>query len=205
METSRRPLKKKEVEELRGLVAPSTTIFRAFLFVLAGVAAGWLFHLLQRLLGVDGWWWLIPTIGGMAVLFRRAKRWTGGADLRRRVQRDLAEDEARVTRAAAVSAIGFAEHEDEGPAWVIECASGETLLFAGQYLDRLERRGFPWRQLAIVEAPHSGRFLGLEQLGEPLEAVQRRRPLTFEQARDLGSFERSWLLLDARGRAILGL
>ncbi len=191
--------------ELRELVAPSTMVLRAVLFLLAGAGVGWLCRLLQQLLGVGGWWWLLPTLATMGALFHYAKRWTGGAELRRRVRRDLAEGEAAVTRVEAVSAIGFAEQEDEGPAWVVECAGGEMLLFAGQYLDRLERRGFPWREFAIVEAPYSGRFFGLEKLGEPLESVARREPLTYEQARDLGTFERSYVVLDARGREVLGL
>ena len=205
MERSTRPLTKQQRDELRALVAPSAVLFRAVLFILAGLLVGKLFHVLQVLLGGSEGvpWWLLPTAAVMLWLFLRAGRWTGGWKLRRRVRQDLAGGQASVLRIEAVSAIEIEEVEDEGPGFVVDTAAGDRVVFAGQYLASAKRRGFPWREFEILEAPSCGVFFGLRKLGEPLEVADRRPPLGLRQARELGLLDHSYVILDARGRAIL--
>ena len=205
VDRSTRPLTRKQIAELRGVVAPSTVLFRAVLLLLVGAVAAKLFHVAQQLLGAaaGSWWWVIPTSLVLVALYLRAGRWTGGRELRRRVRRDLAGGLASALRIEAVSAVEIAEQEDEGPTFVLRTAGGETVVFAGQYLEGAKSRGFPWRDFLVLEAPESRIFFALLKLGEPLAIRATLPPLSYRQGRELGVCDRRYVVLDERGSSIL--
>jgi hypothetical protein len=121
-----------------------------------------------------------------AWLYRFAGRWTGGAELRRKVRRDLERGEAALHRVRVVAALEAPEIEDEGPVFFIAEATGPTLFLAGQDMARYKSRGFPWREFQIAQAPESDRLLTLRALSEPFRDVKVRAPLTLAEAKELG-------------------
>jgi len=180
----------REVDELRGLVSPSTTALRVGSFLVAVLVVGWLTRGAQGLVlgGTDGGLplWLVPTLPFAVFLYARAGRWTGGPELRRKVRLDLERGQMAQHRMRVDDALEAPEVEDEGPVFFVTDDSGATYFFAGQEMARYKDRGFPWREFEIVEAPESGRFFRLKPLGEALSNVEVRAPLTFEEARTLG-------------------
>lgn len=134
------PLTKRERAELGGYVARSAVASRAILFALAlGATAGMAFKV-QRWLSIDQPLWLVPTAVVGLALYWRSRRWTGGRDLRARIRRDLKSNTAAVRVLSVVDAIKVEEAEDEGPTFFLKLETGETVVMAGQFLDRFVSR-----------------------------------------------------------------
>ena len=192
MESSFKPLTKAQRTDLEGYVWWPIWLFRAVLFVAPLAALAGLVRVLQRDLagGHPVWshpaWWVVPVAALGLWLYRVAGRWTGGRRLRAAIRADLGRGEAAVHRVKAVDAIEVDEQEDEGPSFFILTDDGRTMLFSGQYLDRLKGRGFPFTAFDIVEAPESKIFFGILKAGEPLVPSARRPPFTWEETKQYG-------------------
>jgi hypothetical protein len=137
-------------------------------------------------------WWVAPTLLLSWLLYRRSSRWTGGPVFRAQVRRDLARGQLAIRRVEAVDAVAFEEVGDCGPSYVLLARDGGTLLFDGQYLEAYRRRGFPWTDFEIREAPESGVFFGLRRVGERLMPSARVPALSFAERKALGSFDKSY-------------
>lgn len=202
MDTSFRPMTKRERAELEELVSPATAFWRVFLFLFAltvvGLMAASLQNfvelLLDRRFGLP-LWALVTLLFGIW-LYLRAGRWTGGSELRDRIRRDLERGELARRRVVVVEAVEAPEVEDEGPVFFVREEDGQVLFFAGQHLSREKGKGFPWRAFDIVEAPQSGHFFRLKRRGDPFPDVRTREPLEYAEARELGVLERVWGAID---------
>jgi hypothetical protein len=202
VQTTFKPLTKAQRAELQGYVAWYIWLFRALAFVIVLAFTARLLQVIQR--GVAGGdpvfghpaWWIVPVAALGAALYRVSGRWTGGRKLRSAIRRDLARGEAAMHRVTAVEAIEVEEAEDEGPSFFIRTGEGRTMVFAGQYLDRLKSRGFPWTAFDIVEAPESKMFFAITRVGEPLPPSMRRPPLPFEESKQYGVLRGRFLELD---------
>lgn len=202
MQVTYRPLTKAQRAELEGYVSPGIALFRTALFLGTILAIGWLAHAVQARAAEAGSvlahpaWWAIPLAVFAGALYHRAGRWTGGWALRDQIRADLKRGQAAVRRVVAVDAIEVEEQEDEGPAFFVKTEDGRTMLFAGQYLDRLKAKGFPWTAFEIVEAPDSKRFFGIVAAGSPLKPRVRRPPFSWDEARRFGSLRGHYRFLD---------
>jgi hypothetical protein len=131
---------------------------------------------------------------------RVSVREVGSLDRRAGVQgqgsRGSRTGEIAVRRVVAVDAVEIEEQEDEGPGYFILTADGTTLLFAGQYLDRLKSKGFPWTAFDVSEAPQSNVFFGISAAGDRLKPSARRPPLTFEEGKAYGTFNVKYRTVD---------
>jgi hypothetical protein len=194
---------RKRLKEL--LWTPSTTVgVGCILVVVVGVAAGLLrvaHHLLGRALPVfahDGWWIAAIVVVAVAATVGLALSIDpkGRRELDVLLRRDLAEGVAAVQRVSAVDAVEVEDEEDLGEAFFVLTREGETILFSFEGLDRLKRRGFPWAEFEIVEAPHSKVFLGLARRGEPLAPSRRRPPLTYDESKRFAIMSRPYRRLD---------
>jgi hypothetical protein len=195
MDVTFRPMRKKERQELEGYVSPGIALFRALVFAavvgFAGIVLRGLHRLIRNrhpILAYDVWW-ILPVTAIAVLLFVRSRRWTGGRAFRTRVRADLVRGKIAVRRVVAVDAVEIDEQEDEGPAYFILTADGTTVLFAGQYLDRLKSKGFPWTAFDISEAPESKVFFGISSAGDRLKPSASRPALTFEEGKAYGIFK----------------
>jgi hypothetical protein len=202
MEVKLQPFTKKQRKELHGYVARGTVLFRAILFLAVMGVAGWLLRVLHAQL-TDGAspfahdaWWMVPLTALAIALYIRAGRWTGGLALRKKIRADLAGGQAAARRIVAVDAIEVEEQEDEGPAFFVLTDEGRTMLFAGQYLDRLKGKGFPWKAFDILEAPASRLFFGIDRAGDRLPPSARRPPFTWEEAKTLGALKGEYHVIE---------
>jgi hypothetical protein len=186
VQSTEKPLSKRERAELQGYVSTSAIAGRAALFLLALVVLGAVSRRAQQWFQLPDPSWLLPTVLVGILLYVRARRWTGGQELRRQIRLDLAANTALVHHIQARDALLFEEQEDEGPVVIVLTDSGETLAFVGQDLARHVARGFPWRQFEIREAAHSRRFLGFERRGDPLPPSTVKPPLSWAQYNQLG-------------------
>jgi hypothetical protein len=150
---------------------------------------------LQRSLSIDQPYWVVLPIAIGLALWWRARRWTGGRDLRARIRRDLKSNTAAVHVLSVVDAIRVEEAEDEGPTFFLKLETGETVAIGGQFLDRFVNRGFPWKQFEIREAAESGLFLGLKGRGDPVVPSLVKPPLTMATVRELGIASVRWKVL----------
>lgn len=194
--TEYRPLNRRQLQELRGYVALSTTIGRTALFLVGVGLVGllsWAFA--RQLIPSAGHWWSLAPLTFGAWVFRAAGRWTGGPEFRRLVKRDIAGGVAAVRRVSAVDAIEIEEAEDEGPSYFILTNQGLTLYIGFQELDRHKSRGFPWTEFEIVEAPNSGTFFSLRKTGGKLEPSAARRQLPWGELKQIG-FNKRYRILD---------
>jgi hypothetical protein len=128
----------------------------------------------------------LPTSAAGFLLYVRARRWTGGRELRRRIRQDLAANAAVVHHVRVRDALVFDEQEDEGPIVFVLTDTDETLVFTGQDLSRDVARGFPWRAFEVRESASSGRFFGLKRLGDPFPPSLKKPPLSPDQFTQLG-------------------
>jgi hypothetical protein len=186
VESRREPLTKRERSELHGYVNWTAVAGRAVLFVVALVVVGAVCRGVQRWLQLPRLSWLLPTIAVGLFLYVRARRWTGGRELRSEIRLDLEANAAVVHHVRVQDAIVFEEREDEGPIVFVLTDTSDTLVFAGQDLARDVARGFPWREFEIRESAHSRRFFGLKRRAEPFRAFAARPPLSPEQYKRLG-------------------
>lgn len=191
METSYRPLTRKQRAELEGYIAWSTSLFRTVLFLVMLATASWI---LRRFLGYP-WWIAVAAVLGV-VFYVIGRRGTGGQALRRRIRADLAKGVAGVHRVVAEDAIEVEQAEDEGPGYFILTSDGRTMLFAGQYLERDKGLGFPWKEFEIVEAPESKVFFGLKPCGERLVPSLVRKPFTWEEYKKFSNAVRYYGVID---------
>lgn len=198
-----RKLTKSEKDELAGIVSWPAHLGRTVLFLLAVAFAGAVSRGLFDLVNIDSPIWVVPTLVLAYLLFRRSARWTGGRALRRLVRRDLEQNEARVTEIYPVEVIEIEELEDEGPSYIIKTKDGEWILLSGQEMEPYKRRGFPWSRFSADEAPNSGIFFGLTKSGEPIPPDRTIAPLSYELARDLGTFNRTLVVLEDKERALV--
>ena len=203
MRQETRKLTKSEREELAGIVAWSTQIGRAVLFVLGMTFVAILFRSLFALMTIDAPVWVLPTAFIGYLLYRRAGRWTGGSAFRHLVRQDIEKGEARVTVINPVDVTEVEELEDEGPSYIVKTDQGDWVLLSGQELVQHKMRGFPWSQFSVDDAPHSGVFFGLTRSGDPVPVDRTIPPLSYELARDLGSHSRTFTVLDDAGVALL--
>ena len=196
MQQTHRKLSKAERDELEGIVAVSTQIGRAVLFIAAVIIMAGLFRLAQTFFPIEAPAWLLPTALVAYLLYRRAGRWTGGPDLRRRVREDLEANEVRELIVRPVEVTEYEEEEDEGPSYVMRTDDGQWLLLSGQDMARCKLDGFPWSEFSVIEAPRSGFFFGLGKRGDSIPVHKTLPQIPYEVARDLGAFERTMVILD---------
>jgi hypothetical protein len=203
MEPSIRRLTKRQQADLRGYVATGTAIFRAAAFLAAVAVVGLILRGLYRLVTtpatpslVQQAWWGVPTLGFAAWLYRRAGGWTGGRAFRQKVRADLRGGVAVGRRVTAVDAIEIEEQEDEGPTFFLRTDDGRTMFFAGQYLERYQRKGFPWKAFDIFEAPESGLLMDIDAADERLVPSMRRGPLSWEHTKRLGLLRKRYGVID---------
>ncbi len=209
MEPTLQPLTKRQQSELRGYVAAGPAIFRATLFLGAVAIVGLLVRALYRLIpgsatlprSHEGWW-IVPTLAFAAGLFIVSDRWTGGRPFRQKVRADLRRGMAHGRRVTAVDAIEIEEQEDEGPTFLLRTDDGRTMFFAGQYLERYRRKGFPWTAFDILEAPQSGVLLDIVAAGERLAPSLRRAPLAWEETKRLGLLRSKYGEIDVEFEAL---
>jgi hypothetical protein len=194
-------LRKKERAQLQAIAGPAPVITRAVLFA---VAVGGLALFLRYVFGTaatanpgmgNPLWWILPSALLAGFLIVRARRWTGGPDLREKVRQDLERGEAAVHTIQVLEAIVVEQQEDEGPIVFVQTELSGVIRFAGQYLDREVRRGFPWQEITIREAPLSRVFFGLRGKDEGEVPVHRRGPLTRMEASSLGPFDEEYVRL----------
>ncbi len=183
MQTTYHPLTAKQKAELRGYVAWSTSVGRVVIFIIVALCLGGVLRSLVEHTkpGVHYLSWLVPTLVAMGLLFYISRRWTGGRHFREQVRADLRQGTMAAHRIDAVEAIEVEELEDEGPSFFVKTADGQVIVFTGQYLDRLKRRGFPWKSFEILEAPASKVFFGLKGLAGQLVPSFIREPFTLEE------------------------
>ena len=203
METADRPFTKKEREELESYVALYIQLLRAALFLVFVVIVGALFRAVEFGLSGNGYYFLVPTAIVAALIYFRSKRWTGGAELRRKIREDLKVGQAKVLVLEPTTVVEIEEVEDEGPSYIIEDKSGETVLLTGQHLDEAKRKRFPWSRIEIVEAPHSSMFLSVKKAGSPIPVTSKRAALSYDVAKQLGCLDRSYIILDEAGKSLL--
>ena len=204
MQQETRRLNKREREELAGIVAWSAQLGRAVLFLLSMFIAGVVFRALLSLVSIEKPVWIVPTAILGYLLYRRAERWTGGPAFRRLVRQDLEQGDARISVIRPADVTEVEEQEDEGPSYIVKTDEDAWVLLSGQEMLPHRRRGFPWSQFGVVEAPSSGVFFGLTQMGDPIPVDRTIPPMSYELARDLGTFKRTFIVLDDATRALLG-
>jgi hypothetical protein len=192
----------RERAELEGHLSWIPVLARMLLFSVAVTVAAVLAVVLQagleQLLGGRsfGPLWAIPTIIVAAVLFRGASKWTGGQDLRRLFIADIVRGEVAVHEVEVTAALQIPEVEDEGPTYFVRDAGGETLFFTGQFLARLESRGFPWTRFTVQEAPASRHFFSVRSEGPSFEGTKVMPGLPIAQVKAMGLLARPWGKLD---------
>jgi hypothetical protein len=206
MQTTYRPISKRRLAELRGYVAWSTSAFRAGLLIAVVGLFAWTLRTaharLERPLGDSELVWLLPAAVLAMALYFIAGRWTGGRAFRAGVRQDVAGGVAAVHAVRAIDAIEVEEGEDEGPAYFVLTDDGTTLLFAGQYLAPYRRKGFPWKEFEILEAPRSKIFFGLVPRGERLAPSARRPPFSWEEFKAFARGKREYAVLDVDFKAL---
>jgi hypothetical protein len=203
MEIADRPFTKNEREELESYVALYIQLLRAVLFLVFIAFVGTLLRSIEVGLLGDSYYFLIATAIVAALIYFRSKRWTGGTELRRQIREDLKVGKAKVLILEPATVVEIEEVEDEGPSYIIENTSGETILLTGQHLYQAKHRRFPWSRIEIVEAPHSSMFLSLKKAGSPIPVTSKRAALPYETAKQLGCFDRSYIILDEAGKSLL--
>ena len=194
MQSELRPLRRRQEDDLRGYVSWGPQVFRATVFVGVVGFVGWLLRSIQARVTSPGSpyahaaWWVVPVVVLAAALYRVSRRWTGGRAFRARVRSDLARGMAAAHRVVISDAIEITEGRDEGPTYFVLTDDGKTMFFTGQYMDRLRRKGFPWKAFAILEAPDSKVLFDVvaEGEGERLTPSMRRGPLTWQDVKKYG-------------------
>lgn len=203
MERVEQPLTKKQRKELQEIVAWTTQLLRAALFVGLFVFLGLLLRSLQNAAFIGPPLWLVVVAILAVWLYVRSGRWTGGRKWRRLVHQDLEAGVALATIVEPVSVVEVEDIEDVGVSFIIETSTGEVTLFAGQEMDRYKLKGFPWSKIKVIEAPRSKKLFGLERMGESIPVDRTTLPFSYDQAKRLGCFDQTFTILDAQKRRIL--
>jgi len=143
-------------------------------------------------------WWIIPSLAFAVWLARRASNWTGGKQGVEDIKADLAEGNLAVHHITVADAIEVEEGEDEGPAFFILTKEKTVIFFHGQEMDGWKRRGFPWQEFEIKEAPRSKLLFRLKKRGDKFPPSFVRKPLSFQDAKTYtGNFKGVYNILDA--------
>ena len=173
MEIIEEPLTKQQRDELEGIVAISTQVFRAITFIIFVIVIGAFFRWLQDLIWTGFPIWIAPTVAISIWVYLKSNRWTGGKKLRSKIRDDLADGKVVISVLEPKSIEEVEELEDEGPSYIIQTDDDGLYLLTGQEMAIYKSRNFPWARFGVVETPHAKRFLGLRQLGNPLQNVRR--------------------------------
>jgi hypothetical protein len=191
-------LTRRQRADLAGYVSPFIAAFRMLLFAVAVCIVGLVLRAVHRLIVDDPVpaaseaWWAIPTLAFAVALYQRAGRWTGRRELRDRIRADLARGEVAIRRINAVDAIEIGEQGDSGPAFFVLTAEGTTMLFTGQHLAPLKRKGFPWTAFDIVETPASRIFFRISPAGDRLPPSATRPPFTQAEMKAYAATDRAY-------------
>ena len=209
MKTSYEPITKRERRELEGIVSIFAMVMRFVLFAGAMFLAVRVFQRIAKPLlasfspTVITVAWILPALVLGICFMRWSRKGSGGRRLRDAIRSDIKNGQVAVHFIDVVDAMIFPEKEDEGPTVIVKTSREEVLLFNGQKIDRLVRRGFPWRSFEIRKSPLSKRFFSINKRGEPINAIKMKcsfiwsdykklvagRPGFFAVI-DLGEFER---------------
>jgi hypothetical protein len=135
------------------------------------------------------------------LLWLRRKWWA--SPMARKMRADFAAGDALVHTVYVAEAMIVLEHEDEGQTVFVKTTEDETLVFHGQDLELFTKRGFPWQQFEIVEAPQSRFFLKLRRLAPAFNARKFAGPLPYAEAKEYGLFQSRWKPLDVPYDTIL--
>lgn len=204
METTHRPMTARERSELAALVSPTVALARAGLFVLTVGAVGWPLRGLQAAgSSITFPIWAVVTLLFALLLYRRAGRWTGGAEFRSQIRADLDRGEVEIRRVRVSAAVEAPEVEDEGPVFFIRDEDGSVMFFAGQDMARHKLRGFPWVEFQVMSTPVSNQLFRVRAKSGPFQPVWQRPPMTFSEAKAIGvteegfgRLERPWAEFD---------
>jgi len=206
MKTQAEPLTGKQIKELQGYIAPLTAFFRSVLFLLVLLPLGWLCYVIQRdFFSVGFPYWLISVLILGAFLYVRAGDWTGGWAFREKVRKDLQNGVCNYCFIEPIHVTQFEEQEDEGPAYLIETVDNHFVFLAGQYFNRYKSDGFPWEKFALLEAPFTRKFFGIQKLGESISVTAYRPPLEYNMLKRLGAFKSAYLILTPEELSVFNL
>jgi len=169
-----RPLSRKELQELRGIVSWQAAGGRAVLFFVLVCLAGAMFRSINHL-SPGLVWWPIPVAVIVILMAIYAKRLTGGAALRREIRRDIDAGIVEEHEFSLSTAAVFQEVEDEGPVWLWPDGH-QTLRLSGQQLSRISKNGLPRRRLTVTVTPKARRLLHVQCEGEHPELLIAREP-----------------------------
>jgi len=204
VEQIEKPLTKRQREELKGIIAPSTQILRVALFTACAAAVGSAFRWAQFLVTDSMPIWLIPTGLLLVWIYLKSGEWTGGRELRRKVREDLEIGHLIMTILEPRTVDEVEEHENEGPSYIIDNIDGSVFLLTGQEMERYQSKKFPWAKIGVLETPRSKQFLGLKRLGAPITVAKKRPPFAYQEAKELGCFNSNFIQLDESRMQLLG-
>jgi len=193
----------KQRAELQGYASWGVRVTRVVLYFVAvgfvGACLRSIHHtfLLSHSVFVWDVWWIVPTIAFAVWLARRAKKWTGGKQGTEDIKADLAEGNLAVHRIVVADAIEVEEQEDEGPSYFVLTTERKVIYFHGQVMDGHKRRGFPWKEFEIREAPRSKMLFRLKKKGDKFPPSFVRKPMTYEEMKHYsGNFRGDYQMLD---------
>ncbi len=204
METQTAPFTKKQLKELEGYVALSTSITRSIGFLITLILVGGILNAIQRNFPPTlPPLWLILTIAIGIIIYVKAGKWTGGRKLRNKIRQDLKNGSCNYLIIEPTDVIEYAELEDEGPSYLIKTIDKETIFLSGQFLERHKRRKFPWEKFAIQEAPASKISFGIQKMGDPISVTEQRPPLEYCVLKQIGAFNGDYVVLSSRELELL--
>ncbi len=203
MKTIEEPLTKQQREELEGIISLSTQAIRVLLFSISVLLIGIFFHWLQHLVWQGRPLWIFPTVALAIWLYFRSSHWTGGPNLRAKIRRDLADGNVSISILEPESIEEVEELEDEGPSYIIQTKDGSMYLLTGQEMEQYISKHFPWSKIGVIETPYSKQFLGLRKMGDPMPISNKRPPFTYQEAKELGCFNSTFIILDESKRKLL--
>lgn len=171
MDTSNRELNGKELKELQEVLSIAPMVFRLFLFLLLACFVGFVFFVLNSLSDalVEFTWWPFAALLCLIFVFIYSKKWTGGGDFRKQMAADFRNGVAEVVTLKPTVVLKFAEIEDEGVAFVIEDEDGCVFCSSGQELSRLQRKGFPRKEVTMIQTPLSKHVFELKTSGDKID------------------------------------
>ncbi|MFK5922875.1 MAG: hypothetical protein QM496_11905 [Verrucomicrobiota bacterium] len=204
MKVALKPFTSKQTQELEGYIATWVKIVRIAAYAVLVVFTGLIFRGFSQILftktsnTLTDIFWVLPTAAFALYIWIRSGKWTGGRQFHDAVKKDIAGGNARVLSVKITDAILIEEQEDDGPSYIILSTEGETVFFSGQYLDRLQAKGFPWSEIEIVEAPESKVFFGIKKKGARINPSVNRMPLEYEEAKSMGAFDNDYQVLNVK-------
>ena len=203
MQTTYEPMTARQREELRGYTSWFVRSGRVALYLLAvgliGAGLRSVHHTFAKPYPIVAWdlWWLLPSLAFAVWLARKGKDWTGGRQGVKAIQADLADGSMAVHHISVTDAIEVEEGEDEGPSFFVLTAEGKVFYFHGQEMAGWKRKGFPWCEFEIREAPRSKMLFRLKRQGAPFPPSFVRKPMSYtDMKRFTGDFKGRYQLLE---------